>query len=85
MIHVPSAIVSAPSALEPTGHRVEPRGQQPEQQRDRDRQRALPAKSGEQKRSVVDIRRAADAFKWRPEVSLRDGLAKTVEFFRTKA
>jgi UDP-glucose 4-epimerase len=44
-----------------------------------------PAKSGEQKRSVVDIRRAAADFGWRPEVSLRDGLAKTVEFFRTKA
>jgi UDP-glucose 4-epimerase len=44
-----------------------------------------PAKSGEQKRSVVDIRRAAADFGWRPEVSLREGLAKTVEFFRTKA
>jgi len=44
-----------------------------------------PAKSGEQKRSVVDNRRAAADFGWRPEVSLRDGLAKTVEFFRTKA
>ncbi len=43
-----------------------------------------PAKSGEQKRSVVDIRRAADAFRWRPEVALRDGLARTVEFFRTR-
>ena len=43
-----------------------------------------PAKSGEQKRSVVDIRRAADVFKWRPELPLRDGLARTVEFFRTK-
>jgi UDP-glucose 4-epimerase len=43
-----------------------------------------PAKSGEQKRSVVDIGRAADVFKWKPEVSLRDGLARTVEFFRSK-
>jgi UDP-glucose 4-epimerase len=43
-----------------------------------------PAKSGEQKRSVVDIRRAADVFKWKPEVSLREGLARTVEFFRAK-
>jgi UDP-glucose 4-epimerase len=41
-----------------------------------------PAKSGEQKRSVVDVRRAAEVFKWRPEVSLADGLARTVEFFR---
>ncbi len=43
-----------------------------------------PAKSGEQRRSVVDIRRAAEVFGWRPEVSLRDGLARTVDFFRTK-
>ena len=43
-----------------------------------------PAKSGEQKRSVVDIGRAAAVFKWKPEVPLRDGLARTVEFFRAK-
>ena len=43
-----------------------------------------PAKSGEQKRSVVDVRRAADAFGWRPEMSLREGLSRTVEFFRMK-
>ena len=44
-----------------------------------------PAKGGEQRRSVVDIRRAADVFGWTPEVSLRDGLARTVEFFRARA
>jgi UDP-glucose 4-epimerase len=43
-----------------------------------------PAKSGEQTRSVVDIQRAADVFKWKPEVPLREGLARTVEFFRAK-
>jgi UDP-glucose 4-epimerase len=43
-----------------------------------------PAKSGEQRRSVVDIRRAAEVFGWKPEVSLRDGLACTVEFFRAR-
>jgi UDP-glucose 4-epimerase len=43
-----------------------------------------PAKGGEQRRSVVDIRRAADLFGWRPEVPLKDGLAKTVDFFRQK-
>jgi UDP-glucose 4-epimerase len=43
-----------------------------------------PAKSGEQRRSVVDIRRAAEVFGWKPEVSLRDGLARTIEFFRTR-
>jgi UDP-glucose 4-epimerase len=44
-----------------------------------------PAKSGEQRRSVVDIRRAAEVFGWRPDVPVRDGLARTVEFFRRKA
>ena len=44
-----------------------------------------PAKGGEQRRSVIDIRRADEVFGWRPEVSLRDGLARTVEFFRARA
>ena len=44
-----------------------------------------PAKGGEQRRSVIDIRRAGEVFGWRPEVSLRDGLARTVEFFRARA
>jgi UDP-glucose 4-epimerase len=43
-----------------------------------------PAKSGEQRRSVIDIRRAAEVFGWTPQVSLRDGLARTVEFFRAR-
>jgi len=43
-----------------------------------------PAKGGEQRRSVVDVTRAAQVFGWRPEVSLREGLGRTVEFFRTK-
>jgi UDP-glucose 4-epimerase len=43
-----------------------------------------PAKGGEQRRSVVDIRRARAVFGWQPEVPLRDGLARTVEFFRAR-
>ena len=43
-----------------------------------------PAKSGEQRRSVIDIRRAAEVFGWTPQVSLRDGLARTIEFFRAR-
>ncbi len=43
-----------------------------------------PAKAGEQRRSVVDCRRAADTFGWRPEVSLDEGLARTVEYFRAR-
>jgi UDP-glucose 4-epimerase len=41
-----------------------------------------PAKPGEQRRSVVDARRAAEVYGWRPEVTLADGLRRTVEFFR---
>ena len=44
-----------------------------------------PAKQGEQRRSVVDARRAADVLGWRPEVSLADGLRRTVDFFRQRA
>lgn len=43
-----------------------------------------PAKPGEQRRSVVDIRRAAETLGWRPEVSLRDGLKHTVDWFRSR-
>ena len=41
-----------------------------------------PAKSGEQRRSVIDSRRAATELGWRPEVSLMDGLRQTVDWFR---
>jgi UDP-glucose 4-epimerase len=44
-----------------------------------------PAKGGEQRRSVVDVRRAAAVLGWRPEVSLAEGLRRTVEFFRARA
>ncbi|HXJ33689.1 MAG TPA: NAD-dependent epimerase/dehydratase family protein [Candidatus Eisenbacteria bacterium] len=43
-----------------------------------------PAKPGEQRRSVVDVRHAAAAFGWKPEVPIKDGLRRTVEFFRQK-
>jgi len=42
-----------------------------------------PPKSGEQRRSVVDHRRATAELGWRPEISLEDGLKQTVEWFRT--
>jgi len=44
-----------------------------------------PAKQGEQRRSVVDCRRAAEGLGWRPEVSLAEGLRHTVEFFRKRS
>lgn len=43
-----------------------------------------PAKAGEQRRSVVDIRRAAEVLDWKPEVPLEEGLRRTVEFFRAR-
>src|SRR5204862_5999929 len=44
-----------------------------------------PTKAGEQRRSVIDSRRAAEVLGWRPEVSLADGLGRTVEWFRKRA
>jgi UDP-glucose 4-epimerase len=44
-----------------------------------------PAKQGEQRRSVIDARRAADILGWRPEVPLAEGLRRTVDWFRTRA
>jgi UDP-glucose 4-epimerase len=42
------------------------------------------AKPGEQRRSVVDPRRAAAELGWRPEVSLAEGLERTVAWFRAR-
>jgi len=41
-----------------------------------------PAKKGEQVRSVVDTRKLRQELGWDPRVSLREGLARTVEYFR---
>jgi UDP-glucose 4-epimerase len=43
-----------------------------------------PAKAGEQRRSVIAIGRAAEVLGWRPEISLEEGLRRTVEFFRAR-
>ncbi len=43
-----------------------------------------PAKPGEQMRSVLDATRAKRELAWAPGVSLSDGLAQTVEWFRAK-
>jgi UDP-glucose 4-epimerase len=43
-----------------------------------------PAKPGEQRRSVIDAGRAAMVYGWRPEVTLAEGLGRTVEFFRAR-
>lgn len=44
-----------------------------------------PAKSGEQRRSVIDSALAARVLGWRPQMSLEDGLRQTVAFFRERA
>ena len=43
---------------------------------------AAPPRAGEQRRSAVDIRKAAREMDWRPEVTLREGLARTVAYFK---
>ncbi|MBD3290486.1 NAD-dependent epimerase/dehydratase family protein [candidate division KSB1 bacterium] len=43
-----------------------------------------PAKPGEQLRSVLNNEKAKQLLGWQPQVSLKDGLKKTVEFFKRK-
>ncbi len=43
-----------------------------------------PAKPGEQRRSVIDNGLAQRVLRWRPEVSLEEGLRHTVDFFRQR-
>ena len=43
-----------------------------------------PAKKGEQARSVVDASKLRQELGWEPRVSLEDGLARTVEYFRAQ-
>ncbi len=42
-----------------------------------------PAKTGEQRRSCLEISRAAKVLGWHPRTELKDGLAQTVAFCRT--
>jgi UDP-glucose 4-epimerase len=44
-----------------------------------------PARPGEQQRSVISPERAMRELDWKPQVSLRDGLAQTLRFFRQAA
>jgi UDP-glucose 4-epimerase len=41
-----------------------------------------PAKTGEQRRSCLDTRRAAEILGWRPKMSLAEGLGRTAAFYR---
>jgi UDP-glucose 4-epimerase len=44
-----------------------------------------PAKKGEVQRIFLNSERARSILGWRPEVSLREGLALTVDFFRSES
>lgn len=41
-----------------------------------------PAKKGEQMRSVLDCKKAEKMLEWKPEYNLKNGLEKTVDFFK---
>jgi len=41
-----------------------------------------PAKPGEQRRSCIDNRRAAEVLGWRPQVALAEGLQRTAAYYR---
>ena len=43
-----------------------------------------PAKSGEQRRSVISFEKINRELGWKPEVPLAEGLKKTVEFFKSR-
>jgi UDP-glucose 4-epimerase len=43
-----------------------------------------PAVDGEVRRSVLDHARAAKVLGWTPSISLDEGLAATVDFFRSR-
>lgn len=43
-----------------------------------------PAKAGEQQRSVLDVSKPKRMLGWEPHVSVQDGLAKTVAWFRAR-
>ena len=44
-----------------------------------------PARPGEQRRSVIDPRRAEIDLEWRPTVALEEGLRRTLAYFRERA
>ncbi|MFA6439897.1 MAG: NAD-dependent epimerase/dehydratase family protein [Bacteriovoracaceae bacterium] len=47
-------------------------------------ERHVPAKVGEQMRSVISSTKITEMLGWKPTVSLEEGLKRTVEFFRNK-
>jgi len=47
--------------------------------------RLAPARTGELQRNALDAHRATTELGWSPQVSLRDGIARTLAFFRSSA
>ncbi len=45
----------------------------------------IPAKAGEQMRSVISSKKINEILGWKPTVTVEEGLKRTVEFFKTKA
>lgn len=43
-----------------------------------------PAKMGEQRRSVISNNKINSEFRWAPKYSLKEGLSKTINFFRNE-
>jgi len=43
-----------------------------------------PARPGELFNSILDVKKAESVLKWKPNVELKDGLRKTIEYFRNK-
>lgn len=44
----------------------------------------IPAKKGEQRRSVLDFYKAKKNLKWKPKTELKKGIIKTVEYFKNE-
>ena len=44
----------------------------------------IPAKAGEQMRSVISSKKINEMLGWKPTVTIEEGLKRTVEFFRSK-
>lgn len=51
----------------------------------RSQPRHQPARLGEQRRSAIDATRAVEMLRWRPEISLNQGLARTLAAFAARA
>jgi len=42
-----------------------------------------PAQPGEQQRSCIDSSKAKSRLKWQPEIELKEGLKRTIDWFKS--